>query len=151
MHNRACRHLEAMNVYFWLSFKPVLIVMASTDMIVLLLTQQVGHEFGNYLTHVEIIFQDDLNWLKWNSRHVRNFIGQIRSVYIHFLLCCSSLGIPSIWQLQQRLQHFLMWKTTQKLVFFPLSVLQKLLPMFENLCSTFPQFNTKFDSDTLFF
>jgi len=35
--------------------------MASIDMIALLLTQQVGHEFGNYLTHVEIIFQGDLN------------------------------------------------------------------------------------------
>jgi hypothetical protein len=35
--------------------------MASIYMIVLLLAQKVGHEFGDYLTHVEIIFQDDLN------------------------------------------------------------------------------------------
>jgi hypothetical protein len=35
--------------------------MASIDMVVLHLAQKVRHEFGDYLTHVEIIFQDDLN------------------------------------------------------------------------------------------
>jgi hypothetical protein len=46
---------------------------------------------------------------------------------------------------------FLSIKTTQKLAFFPLSVLQKLLSMFENLHSTFAQGTAKFDADTLFF
>ena len=45
---------------FWESFKSVL--NANVGMILLLLIQQEGHEFGGNPTNVQTVFQNDLNW-----------------------------------------------------------------------------------------
>jgi hypothetical protein len=50
----------------WHLSKPLLMFLSCTDMIILLLlTQQVGHKFGSNQVHVQVAFKNDLNWTKY--------------------------------------------------------------------------------------
>jgi len=68
-------------------------------------------------------YSECLDWPTWNFRHVSNIFDSDSSVFKDEVL--------SIWHLQLSSHHFWSWKTAQKLSFFSLSPLQKLLSIFQ--------------------
>ena len=126
---------------FWVSFKPLLKVLLCTDTVrLLLLTQQAGHKLGGNWKHTQIAFQNTLNWLTQMKYQIQQqlhtvsffcFWGELPSPITHFHLFCLLIYAPSVQHLQQRSHCFWTWKTNQKLEFFPLSALQKVLSMFQ--------------------
>jgi hypothetical protein len=145
----------------WVSFKPGLKVLECVHMIfLLLLTWQAGHKFGSTLTHVQIAFQNTLNWPKLNSKNVWNFTDSVSSVFegrffhlSHILnFFTPSVDVLSILNLQKRSHHCRTSNTTQKVVLFPLSALWKpLSKFFEVSIAFFLQFKAKFDAELHYF
>ena len=83
-------------------------------------TTQAGHRLGSKLMLIHIYFHNALNWPKWNSKHVKNFMDSESSV-------CETMSSISpnlylffayhwvFWAFQHFLQgshHFWTWKTT---------------------------------------
>jgi hypothetical protein len=66
----------------------------------------------------------------------------------YFRLFCFSMDVLSVRHFEQGSRHFWTRKTTQKPVFFPLSVSKTCFQHFECLRSMFPQFKVKFGADT---
>ena len=123
-----------------------------------------GHlAFGQKFTHMDkggstwiwqqcdtgwVVFWNGLSGLKWQSQHTSNLMGsdpfvlENKFMYaIHMFICFAWLiDVPSVWQLQQWSHHFWSWKTTEKLVFFLVSALQKLLSTFWSFSSIFLSF-----------
>jgi hypothetical protein len=77
-----------------LSFKPLWKVLARVDMILLLLlTQQMGHEFWGFLTSVHIVFQNVLNGPKLYSYHVSSFAERYPSFWGQGPRLCPHLSV----------------------------------------------------------
>jgi len=69
----------------------------------------------------------------------------------HCYLSCLLIHVLSVQHLSERSHCFWSWKTIKKLVFFPLSALQKLLKKIFNVCVDLTQFKVKLDVDTPYF
>lgn len=67
-----------------------------------------------------------------------------------FYQFCSLMDVLSIHP-EHRSQHFCSWKTTQNLLFCPLSAVQNDHQQFKSSCSIFSQFEAQVFSDILFF
>ena len=83
-------------------------------------TTQAGHRFGSKLMLIHIFFRNALNWPKWKSKHVKNFMDSESSAYkttcsirthLNLFFACHWM----FWAFQHFLHsshHFWTWKTT---------------------------------------
>lgn len=117
-----------------------------------------GHKLYSNPTHVLTPFQDVLKWPKWNFHLVANsqvailsFLSNFPSSNTCFHLFCLSMDISSNCHPQQRSHCFWTWKTTQKLMFFPLFTLQNHFQHLHSFHIISSQFKEKFDVWTQFF
>lgn len=93
-----------------------------------------GLRLVSYLAHIQIMFQNTLNWHIWNSQYVCSFTDSGCSVFegrflhsFHILICfvCLLMDVLSVCHLQQRSHCCLTLKSAQKLVWFLWHALQK--------------------------
>jgi len=86
------------------------------------------------------LFQNDVNWPKWNSQHVRNITDSDSSLFvneflhsIHFFIRCAQWW--TFWPFRIfiiKSHHFWIWKNHSKTCFLPSVTLQKLLSTFQS-------------------
>lgn len=108
---------------------------------------------------VQTVWPIALQWLKWNSQHVSNFMDSYSSIVEEKFLHVTDIFICSIcWWTSWAFNNFHTGqatcknqKTTQNLVFFSLSVPQKLLSTLWKLLLYFFLFRAKCDIGIMFF